>query len=80
MPEMDGLTSGMHVYKTEAKFSFSQPSRDWARQRPSKQNRVDADERFIRQRLMDLKEKRGDEFIETIHVLLGLAEPKTDDV
>ena len=29
---------------------------------------------------MDLKEKRGDEFIETIHVLLGLAEPKPDDV
>ena len=37
MPEMDGLTfSGMHAPRLKQKFSFSQPSRDWARQRPSK--------------------------------------------
>ena len=84
MPEMDGLTFLRHARsKTEAKILVLSAVTGLGSAKAVEAKKLGADAVMNKPSgnvSMDLKEKRGDEFIETIHVLLGLAEPKTDDV
>ena len=82
MPEMDGLTFLRHARsKTEAKILVLSAVTGLGSSKAVEAKKLGADAVMNKSSgnvSMDLKEKRGDEFIETIHVLLGLAEPKDD--
>jgi len=83
MPEMDGLTFLRHARsKTQAKILVLSAVTGLGSSKAVEAKKLGADAVMNKPSgnvSMDLKEKRGDEFIETIHVLLGLAEPKPDD-